>query len=87
MAVPPPPPPVVPSDAPGQEGAYGTMGGAPAAYPRPCMRRCFWQLGDGFCRNCGKHKFRKNRCCVRCGVGSEQFFVPESFAQAQQYLS
>eukprot|EP00969_Alexandrium_andersonii_P215183 9503690-Alexandrium_andersonii.AAC.1 len=61
-------------------------GGAPAACARPGPRRCFWQLGDGFCRNCSKHNFRKNRCCVHCGVGSEQFFAPESFAQAQQYL-
>eukprot|EP00969_Alexandrium_andersonii_P219945 9714790-Alexandrium_andersonii.AAC.1 len=63
------------------------MGGAPAVHPRPCMRRCLFQLDDGFCRNCGKHNFRKNRCCAHCGCGSEQFFVPDSSAQAQQYLS
>eukprot|EP00969_Alexandrium_andersonii_P047181 2070590-Alexandrium_andersonii.AAC.1 len=44
-------------------------------------------MGDSFCRNCGKHNFRKNMFCVHCGAGKDQFFVPESFAQANQYLS
>eukprot|EP00969_Alexandrium_andersonii_P191032 8438733-Alexandrium_andersonii.AAC.1 len=44
-------------------------------------------MGDGFCKNCGKHNFRKNSFCVHCGAGGDQFFVPESFAQAHQYLS
>eukprot|EP00969_Alexandrium_andersonii_P355839 15445307-Alexandrium_andersonii.AAC.3 len=79
--------------ASGRDGPYGPMSApapAPAVQagdppPLPAQQYAERHLGDGYCRHCKMHNFKRNQHCRQCGMPSWQFDYPRDAEQAATY--